>query len=168
MTDLVRGRHEQVVEDFYWYLLHSTAAHAFPEGIYYKRREAWSDTIPHVTGACNYAIMLRHMLVHESQDELHLLSAIPDWWLGAGQEIRVERLPTYFGEMNLTVRGTHEGVQIQVDPPRRNPPRRIVLTLPQSRPLVGSLADVHIEQRPDQTRRWDFPTIVAQYQAMSE
>ncbi len=165
MTDLVRGRHEQVVEDFYWYLLHSTAAHAFPEGIFYKRRVAWSDTIPHVTGACNYAILLRHMLVHESQDELHLLSAIPDWWLGTGQEIRVERLPTYFGEMNLTVRGTPEGVQVQVDPPKRNPPRRIVLTLPQSRPLVGSLADVQIEQRPNQTRRWDFPTVVAQYQA---
>ena len=32
MADLVRGNHEQVVEDFYWYLLHSTAAHAFPEG----------------------------------------------------------------------------------------------------------------------------------------
>ncbi len=51
MTDLVRGQHEQVVEDFYWYLLHSTAAHAFPEGIYYKKRTAWCDTIPHVTGA---------------------------------------------------------------------------------------------------------------------
>ena len=56
MTDLVRGQHEQVVEDFYWYLLHSTAAHAFPEGIYYKRRVAWSDTIPHVTGR----LQLRH------------------------------------------------------------------------------------------------------------
>jgi len=73
MTDL-RGEHEQVVEDFYWYLLHSTAAHAFPEGIYYKKRMAWSHTIPHVTGACNYAIMLRHMLVHEAGEELHLLA----------------------------------------------------------------------------------------------
>ena len=53
MADLVRGRHEQVVEDFYWYLLHTTAAHAFPEGIYYKNRIAWNHTIPHVTGACN-------------------------------------------------------------------------------------------------------------------
>ncbi len=106
MADLARGNHEQVVEDFYWYLLHSTAAHAFPEGIYHKRRYAWSETIPHVTGACNYAIMLRHMLVHEEGDELHLLSAVPDWWLDPGQEIRVERLPTWFGELNLVVRGT--------------------------------------------------------------
>jgi hypothetical protein len=34
MADLIRNNDEQVVEDFYWYLLHSTAAHAFPEGIY--------------------------------------------------------------------------------------------------------------------------------------
>ncbi len=34
MASLRRGDHAQVVEDFYWYLLHSTAAHAFPEGIF--------------------------------------------------------------------------------------------------------------------------------------
>jgi len=40
-----------------------------------------------------------------------------------------------------------------------------VLTLPQSRPLVGSLAGVQVEQRTAQAKRWDFPTVVAQYKA---
>ncbi len=163
MADLVRGRHEQVVEDFYWYLLHSTAAHAFPEGIFYKRRFAWSNTIPHVTGACNFALMLRHMLVHEAGDELHLLPAIPDWWLGEGQEIRVERLPTHFGPMGLTVRGTPAGVKVELQRPTREPPKRIVLHLPKSRPLVGSLEGVEVVSRPDQKKRWDFPTVVKLY-----
>ena len=92
MASLIRGEHEQVVEDFYWYLLHSTAAHAFPEGIFDRRRFAWSDTNPHATGASNYAFMLRHMLVHEQGDELHLLAAVPDGWLDEGQTIRVLRL----------------------------------------------------------------------------
>ena len=61
---------------------------------------AWSHTIPHVTGACNYAIMLRHMLVHEAGDELFLLSAVLDRWLGEDREIHVERLSTHFGRMN--------------------------------------------------------------------
>lgn len=163
MTDLVRGAHEQVVADFYWYLLHSTAAHAFPEGIYYKKRMAWSHTIPHVTGACNYAIMLRHMLVHEAGDELHLLSAVPDWWLDAGQEIRIERLPTHFGEMALRVRGTRQGVEVELTRPKRNLPERIVITLPQSRPLLGSLPGVGVVQRENQTKRWDFQTVVDLY-----
>ena len=91
MASLRRGEHEQVVEDFYWYLLHSTAAHAFPEGIFPARRFAWSDTIPHVTGASNYALLLRHMLVDERGDELHLLAAVPDGWLAEGQTIKVHR-----------------------------------------------------------------------------
>jgi len=168
MVDLIRGDHEQVVEDFYWYLLHSTAAHAFPEGIYYKKREAWSHTIPHVTGACNYAIMLRHMLVHEAGDELHLLAAVPDWWLDDGKEIRVRRLPTHFGPLNLTVRGGRKGVEVELDPPRRNPPDRIVLTLPKSRPLLGTLEEVDLVTRSAQDRRWDFPTVVRQYLQTAE
>ena len=163
MASLIRGEHEQVVEDFYWYLLHSTAAHAFPEGIYYKRRFAWSNTIPHVTGASNYAILLRHMLLHEENDELHLLKAVPDWWLAEGEEIRVERAPTYFGPTSLVVRGKLQGVEVQFDPPSRQSPQRIVLHLPESRPLIGSVAGMEVSVRPDQQKRWDFPAVVDLY-----
>jgi len=164
MASLVRGEHEQVVEDFYWYLLHSAATQAFPEGIFYKRRFAWSDTIPHVTGASNYALMLRHMLVHEAGDELHLLAAVPDWWLEDGKQIRVERAPTHFGPLSLTVRGTAQGVEVRWEPPWRRPPKRTLLHLPKSRPLVGSLPGVEVAVRSDQKKRWDFPTILKLYQ----
>ena len=163
MAALARGEDEQVVEDFYWYLLHSTATHAFPEGIFYKRRFAWWDeceTIPHPTGASNYALLLRHMLVHEKGDELHLLAAVPDWWLGAGQTIRIENAPTHFGPTSLVVQGRPSGVEVQLTRPVRNPPKRIVLHLPSSRPLIGTLPDVDKVVRPDQKKRWDFPTII--------
>jgi hypothetical protein len=164
MADLVRGQHEQVVEDFYWYLLHSTAAHAFPEGIYYKRRFAWGNTIPHPTGAGNYALMLRHMLLHEQGSELHLLPAVPDWWLGDGEEIRVARAPTHFGPVSFSARGTPDGVKFRFDPPKREPPQKIVLHLPRSRPLVEtSVRGVEVAVRSDQAQRWDFPTVVLRY-----
>lgn len=166
MDDLIRGNHEQVVEDFYWYLLHSTAAHAFPEGIHFKRRYAWGETIPHVTGACNYAIMLRHMLVHEQGGELHLLKAVPDWWLEEGREIRLERLPTYFGEMGLTLRGTARGVQLALQKPTRQTPSRIVLHLPENRPLEKPLDGVSVNPRMAQKTKWDFPTVIERYQKL--
>ncbi len=164
MASLVRGEHEQVVEDFYWYLLHSTATHAFPEGIYYQRRFAWSNTIPHVTGASNFALMLRHMLVHEQGDQLHLLLAVPDWWLEPGRRITVRRAPTHFGTVDLTVTGTDQGVRVDWHPQWRNRPAKVVLHLPQSRRLCGQPENVEVSYRSDQTRRWDFATVVAQYQ----
>ena len=168
MASLARGDHEQVVEDFYWYLFHSTAAHAFPEGIFYERRFAWADTIPHVTGACNFAIMLRHMLIHERNDELHLLRAVPDWWLADGKEIRVENAPTHFGTMGLAVRGTKRGVRVILQKPERKPPKRIILHLPKSRPLEGKLKGVEVVYRDDQKKRWDFPTVIEEYQKEME
>lgn len=163
MASLIRGEHETVVEDFYWYLLHSSATHAFPEGIFYKRRFAWNNTIPHVTGASNYALMLRHMLIHERDDELHLLSAVPDWWLGASQTITVVRAPTHFGVMRLAVSGKPDGVTLSLDPPKRNPPKRIVLHLPTSRPLLEPVDGVMVVTRADQKPRWSFDHVVARY-----
>jgi hypothetical protein len=154
-----------VVQSFYWYLLHTTAANAFPEGILFHKREAWVDTLPHVTGACNYAILLRHMLVREEGDTLHLLSAVPDWWLADGQEIRLEHLPTHFGPLSLTVRGTPAGVKLDLAAPTRNAPARIVVHLPPARPLVAPVAGVTVEPRTAQRQRWDFPGIIRKYRA---
>ena len=165
MADLSLGNDQRVVEDFYWYLLHSTAAHAFPEGIYYNSRTAWWSTIPHVTGACNYAIMLRHMLVHEQESELQLLKAVPDWWLANGQEIRIRRLPTWFGEVSLTVTGRPEGVEVKFDRPAREQPSNIILYLPENRKLLTAVPGVRVETRKAQPVKWDFDKVVGIYEA---
>ena len=93
MASLVRGEHEQVVEDFYWYLLHSTAAHAFPEGI--SKSGSSPGATPFRTAParelCQF--LLRHILIHEKGDELHLLSAVPDWWLGARARRSALKMP---------------------------------------------------------------------------
>jgi hypothetical protein len=143
-------------------LLHSTATHAFPEGIFYKRRFAWSNTIPHVTGASNYAVLFRHMLIHEQGDELHLLSAVPDWWLDDGKVIKVEKAPTHFGLIGFEVQGTREGVRLEFEPSWREAPKKVVLHLPESRPLENP-GEVEVVARPDQKVRWDFESVVARY-----
>jgi hypothetical protein len=166
MSSLIRGEHEKFVEEFYWYLLHSTATHAFPEGVFYGRRFAWSDTIPHATGAANYAFLLRHALVHEQGEELHLLLGMPDWWVEPGKEIRVERAPTHFGLLSLRLRGTTKGVEVKLDPPHRQPPKHIVLHLPRSCPVIKAPKCVEVVYRPAGARRWDFPGVVDAYQRL--
>lgn len=166
MDSLVRGEHEKFVEEFYWYLLHSTAAHAFPEGIFFKRRYAWGETIPHVTGAANFAFMLRHALLHERGDELHLLLGAPDWWLKKGKEIRIENAPTHFGPMSLSVRGTAKGAEVNLDPPHRRAPERTILHLPKSRRPVKLPAGVEVAFRPAEARLHDFPSVVKLYQRL--
>ena len=163
MASLIRGEHDVFVQDFYWYLLHSTATHAFPEGIFFQRRFAWSDTIPHATGAANFAFLLRHALVHEQGDELHLLLGAPDEWLADGKEILVENAPTHFGPMSLRVRGRASGVDLKVEVPTRQPPRRIVVHLPRSRPVDKLRNGMEVDYRAQQARHWDFPTVVEAY-----
>ena len=152
-----------MVHAFYWYLLHSSAAHALPEGILWPNRYAWSDTIPHATGASNYSYLLRHMFIHEQDNELHLLKAVPDWWLQPGKEIRIANAPTHFGTMNLVVRGEAKGVTVVVDPPNRDKPERILLYLPEHRPLLKAPEGVEIQIRPKQKKQWDYPTVVETY-----
>ncbi|MEI6783262.1 MAG: hypothetical protein WCQ21_20355 [Verrucomicrobiota bacterium] len=164
MGSLARGEDEQVVQDFYWFLLHSTAAHAFSEGVYWKDRASTSDTIPHVTSAAMCSILLRHMLIHERGEELDLLAAVPDWWLEDGREIRIENAPTHFGPMSLIVRGMAEGVRVDLTPPQCDKPGKIVLRLPVSRPLLAELKGVEVVTRPNQKERWDFPTVVKLYE----
>ena len=176
LNDLARGRDELAVADFYAYLLHSTAANAFAEGIHYEERAAWGETIPHATGASNFALLARHMLVHEggeSVDELHLLPAIPDWWIDNGEQITIDRAPTHFGLLSLRAWGEAAGVQVQAALAGGEPPRAIVLHLPESRRLLAPVKEmgsdrllkgVRVAYRPAQSRRWDFPTVVAEYE----
>lgn len=66
--------------------------------------------------------------------------------------------------MSLIVRGTASGVRVELKPPRRDKPGKIVLRLPASRPLLGNLEGVEVVTRPDQKQRWDFPTVVKLYE----
>jgi hypothetical protein len=164
MNALHRGEDSQVAEDLCWYLLHTSAANGFPEGVYYLDRTAWGETIPHVTGAANFALLLRHMLIHEAGDELHLLMAAPDWWLEDGREIRVDRAPTHFGEVSLILRGTPTGVDVEWRGPARAKPRTVVLHLPETRRLSGKISGLKVVYRPPQSRRSDFASVVALYE----
>lgn len=101
--------------------------------------------------------------MHEQEDELHLLPAVPDWWLEEGQTVRVERAPTHFGSISFSVRGTSRGVELQWSAPERRAPRRVILHLPETRELLNVVEDLQVVYRRSQSRRWDFAAVVKEY-----
>ncbi|HIE52491.1 MAG TPA: hypothetical protein EYP85_12095 [Armatimonadetes bacterium] len=129
-THLRRGEHTEAVEGFYAYLLHTTATNGFPEGVFYERRLAWGNTIPHLWGAAQYIILLRNMLVREEGEVLHLTSAVPEVWLASGRGLRVVRAPTRFGPVDFALQAGPSHLRLSLSLPRRNPPQRIVWHVP--------------------------------------
>lgn len=105
LTSIVINDQENAVRELYAELLHTTSTQ---EGFEYAIRP-WGDRnfrgnlTPHGWFAAEYRTMLRSMLVRETDTDLHLLSVVSPEWTGAGKHIRVQNVPTYFGEISFTL-----------------------------------------------------------------
>jgi len=157
LTKLQQDRIDEFLLGFYGYLAfnleRSTFAARETNLIYasdlhlrsrYKVPEM-SDPVP-----CSSAValqLLRHLLVTEIQpapdkpaEELRLLAGAPRAWFADGRKIRLERLPTEFGEVSLEVvsHAAQGRIEARVVPPSRSPWTAIQLRLrdPQGRRLV--------------------------------
>lgn len=65
--------------------------HSHGGGTHKVEEEAW------------FLMQTRWMLLLEEGRTLHLLRAVPRAWLAGGQRIGLNRMPTYFGDVSLTV-----------------------------------------------------------------
>jgi hypothetical protein len=75
----------------------------------------------------NSTYWLRLMFIEESGEDLYLGKGIPRYWLVDGQRIGIEKAATYFGPMSVEFasRVSERKITMKLDPPRRNPPKRI-------------------------------------------
>lgn len=89
--------------------------------------------MPHNWASAEFIRLVRHSLVLERGDELHLLEGLPAAWVRPGAETRVDRVLTTFGPVSFRLR-VSDGVRFELDPPTRTPPRRIVLHTESWRP----------------------------------
>ncbi len=129
-SHIVRGEQEKAVDGFYSFLLHSTSTQGFPEGVYYLKREAWGNTVPHLWAAALYVTTLRNMLIREENQDLHLFSAVPAAWLDPGKVIVFENVPTRFGKMSLSAQAQKDQVIVRFTRPDRIDPERLLIHLP--------------------------------------
>jgi F5/8 type C domain len=92
------------------------------------RRAEYIGDMPHTWIGAEFAAAIRRMLVRESGDTLELFRAVPDeWWNGEG--VRLQKLPTAFGALNLRARRTNSQVTVELN--LRGPaPERITFRYP--------------------------------------
>lgn len=57
---------------------------------------------------------------------------------------------------------------MELNPPQRQAPKRIVLYLPASRPLENPSERVEVVVRSNQVRRLDFPGVITRYRARQQ
>jgi len=137
MAYLLRDEPKAVIRAFYSYMA-CAFSHSVLEPV--EHRWTWGQYFgpPSTDGA--WFELYRHMLIHELDDDsLLLLQATPRKWLEDGNKIEVERAPTYYGQMSLTVdsKAAAGGLVAQIDMPRRQTPRRLLVRFrhPQAKPI---------------------------------
>ena len=87
----------------------------------------------------NSTYWLRCMFVQERGDDLLLGAAVPTYWLADGKEIGIENAHTHFGPMSISMRSRVAAgeIEMKIDPPKRNPPKRLVARFrhPEGKPI---------------------------------
>lgn len=95
----------------------------------------WNKT--HETGW--FLAQTRTLFVMERGEELWLAPFVTTNWLKEGMEVAVEQAPTAFGTVSYRLRSeANEGIiRAEIQPPKRNPPKRIVLRVrhPEGKPI---------------------------------
>ena len=86
--------------------------------------------MPHNWASAEFVRLVRHLLILERGDELHLLEGLPPAWARPGAAVRVRDVLTKFGlvRLELTV-GPDGKKRLLVEPPKRNPAARVVVHL---------------------------------------
>ena len=134
---LLRDDSKMVIRAFYSYLA-CAFSHSVLEPV--EHRWTWGQYFgpPSTDGA--WFELYRNMLINELDDDtLLLMQATPRKWLEHGKRIEVERAPTYYGEISLSVESQAASGKLlaQIEMPKRRSPDRLLVRFrhPQGKPM---------------------------------
>lgn len=134
---LLRDDPKAAIRAFYSYMA-CAFSHSALEPV--EHRWTWGQYFgpPSTDGA--WFELYRNMLIRERDDDsLLLLQATPRKWLAEGQKIEVQRAPTYYGELSMTVE-SHAAAGVltaRIDLPQRRPLKRLLVRFrhPEAKPM---------------------------------
>jgi hypothetical protein len=134
---LLRDDPKAAIRAFYSYMA-SAFSHSTLEPVEHRWTHGQYFGPPSTDGA--WFELYRHMLIDERDDNsLLLCQATPRKWLEDGRKIEIERAPTYFGKMSLTIESQAKDGKILADMvmPERARPESLLLRLrhPDAKPM---------------------------------
>jgi hypothetical protein len=134
---LLRDDPAAVIRAFYSYIA-SAFSHSALEPVEHRWSHGQYFGPPSTDGA--WFELYRNMLVQEGDDDALLLAqATPRAWLSDGKRIELARVPTYFGELAMTIESRAGSGEIRADvqmPAARRPETLLVrLRHPEARPI---------------------------------
>jgi hypothetical protein len=117
--------------------LYAFANHACPLGCWREEqncrgeKENYCGDMPHNWASAELIRLVRHLLVLERGNELHLLEGLPRAWAKPGSRTRLVEVPTSFGpiDLELAVAGDGRSAELRITPPRRQAPAKLVVHL---------------------------------------
>lgn len=134
---LLRDDPKAVIRAFYSYVA-CAFSHSMLEPV--EHRWGWGQYFgpPSTDGA--WFELYRNMLIRELDDgTLLLLQATPRKWLEDGKRIEVKRVPTYYGELSMSVENKAGSGQLaaQIEMPKRYRPARLIVRFrhPEEKPI---------------------------------
>ena len=118
----------------------------------------WQGDHYKASDEANSTYWLRLMFVQERGDELWLGAAIPRYWLVDGKRCGIEDARTYFGPMSVKFESyvARGRIEMTIDPPRRNPPKRILARFrhPDGRRMTRCEVNAKPYSRFDPAKEW--------------
>lgn len=132
---LYAGRPDKAIDYLYAFANHATPTRVWREeqSLAHTQHGQFVGDMPHNWASVEFIRLVRHLLVFERGNELELLPALPPEWLAAGRALRLERTPTRFGPVSLSLHLDAGGkglIEIGLDPDWSLHPDRCVLHVP--------------------------------------
>ncbi|HKJ66934.1 MAG TPA: hypothetical protein VKA68_03170 [bacterium] len=106
--------------------LYAFANHAAPTFVWWEEQGLAADSsqryvgdMPHNWASAEIIRLVRHLLILEREDELHLLEGLPPTWTTSGSRTRLSDVPTSYGTMDLDLHISSDGrtAALTIDPP---------------------------------------------------
>ena len=110
-----------------WLLSHASPTYNWPEAIHPKSGGGSAGDGHHGWASAEWLMLVRALLLRESERSIMLAPGIPSEWLMPAGEIRVEGAPTRFGPLTYSVEWGDEGSNLRVRTDRKGLKTNIAL-----------------------------------------